>query len=259
MRTRRPGLQGKWTHVVDILGEIIPSYEKTSSRISLFSDRRLRPAAVWFAVSSGSLVLDLGAGPGTMSRLVAKAGGTPVLLDASRNMLRASSFENRVQAVFENLPFMEGTFDGVVAGFALRDSVDLLTAVSEIAGVLKRSGRFAFCDLGKPDSPLVSALLGCYLRVMPSVIGVVTGGRSGLRYAAIFDTYILALHNSQLCSLLSGYFDKVLLEESQFGGSIVVKCTKQSDQTGQLRDQGPDTRGRDVAPRSPSVASAASA
>jgi len=226
MKSRRPGLQRRWAHVVNTLQEIVPSYEKASSRISLLSDRRLRPRAVDFAVQQGALVLDLGAGPGTMSRLVTRSGGRPVLLDVSRSMLKASSFGNRVQAVFEHIPFRDGCFDGVVSGFALRDSVDLITAASEVTRVTKRGGRFSFCDLGKPDSVLVSALLGCYLRVVPSVIGVLTSGRDGLRYAAIFDTYILTLKNSQLCSLLLRFFSHVDLEESQLGGSIVVRCTK---------------------------------
>lgn len=226
MKRRQPGLQNRWSHVVNTLQEIVPSYEKASSRISLFADQRMRPESVAFAVSQGSLVLDLGAGPGTMSRLVAKAGGIPVLLDVSRRMLKASLFENRVQAVFEHLPFKEGAFDAVVSGFALRDSVDLLTAVSQVAWVLKSGGRFSFCDLGKPDSMATFLIVGYYLRVMPSLIGAVTSGRAGLRYATIFDTYILALRNSQLSSLLSRFFLNVALEESQLGGSIVVRCAK---------------------------------
>jgi ubiquinone/menaquinone biosynthesis C-methylase UbiE len=226
MKSRRPGLQDSWAHVVNILQEIIPSYEKASSRISLFADRRLRPGAIEFAVAPDALVLDLGAGPGTMSRLVVKAGGTPVLLDVSRAMLKSSRFENRVQAVFEHLPFRKGVFDSVVSAFALRDSIDLLTALNQVSYVVREGGRFAFCDLGKPDSVVVSALLGCYLRVVPSLIGVVTSGRAGLSYSAIFDTYILTLRNGELRSLLLNFFQDVSLEKRQLGGSIVIRCSK---------------------------------
>ena len=226
MRTRRPGLQERWSHIVNALQEIIPSYEKASSRISLFADHRMRPKAVAFAVGEGSLVLDLGAGPGNMSRLVARYGGFPVLLDVSRTMLRKSSFENRVQAVFEYLPFKPESFDAVVSGFAVRDSVDLLTAVGEVASALKRDGRFSFCDLGKPDSEWKALPVAFYLRVAPAVIGMATGGSAGRRYASLFDTYMLTLRNSQLTSLLSRFFTSVDLHEDQLGGSIVVECRK---------------------------------
>lgn len=226
MKQRRPGLQGRWAYVVNSLQEIIPSYELASGRIALSADKEMRTEAVNFAVRRGSVVLDLGAGPGTMSRLVKAAGGEPVLVDVSRKMLVVSAFENKVQAVFEHLPFRDGSFDCVVSGFALRDSHDLLAAVAQVARVLKRGGRFAFADLGKPDSGVATFLVGCYLRVVPNVVGLLTAGRSGLRYGSIFDTYILTLHNSELASLLSKHFAGVALHETQLGGSLVGKCTR---------------------------------
>jgi len=223
---RKPGLQRKWAYVVNSLQEILPSYELASSRISLFMDRRMRREAVAFAVRRGDLVLDLGSGPGTLSRVVVGAGGDPVLLDASRAMLRASRFPNAVQAVFEYLPFREGVFDGAVSGFAVRDAHDLKAALIELANVLRPGARFAICDLGKPDDPLKALVVGMYLRVVPSVIGLVTAGRVGLRYGSLYDTYVLVLHNSDLAELLGRCVGRTSIHETQMGGSIVAKCVK---------------------------------
>ena len=226
MKQRRPGLQHKWAYVVNSLQEIVPSYERASSRISLFTDRRMRYEAVSFAVRKGDLVLDLGAGPGTMSRVVSKVGGEPVLLDASRVMLKASGFRNVVQAIFEHLPFREGVFDGAVSGFAVRDSHDLPVALSQLALVLKPRGRFALCDLGKPDSPMKALAVAMYLRTVPPIIGLASTGRVGLRYGSLFDTYNLVLHNSELTAVLSKFIGKTSIHETQMGGSIVVTSTK---------------------------------
>ena len=226
MNQRKPGLQRKWAYVVNSLQEILPSYELASSRISLFMDRRMRREAVAFAVRRGALVLDLGAGPGTLSRVVVEAGGDPVLLDASRVMLKASGFSNAVQAVFEHLPFRMGVFDGAVSGFAVRDAHDLKASLSQLAGVLRPGARFAICDLGKPDDPFRALIVGMYLRVVPSVIGLATTGRAGLRYGSLFDTYVLVLHNSELASLLGKYLGRASIHETQMGGSIVAKCVK---------------------------------
>jgi len=223
---RKPGLQRKWAYVVNSLQEILPSYELASSRISLFMDRRMRREAVAFAVRRGDLVLDLGSGPGTLSRVVVGAGGDPVLLDASRAMLRASRFPNAVQAVFEYLPFREGVFDGAVSGFAVRDAHDLKAALIELANVLRPGARFAICDLGKPDDPLKALVVGMYLRVVPSVIGLATAGRVGLRYGSLYDTYVLVLHNSDLAELLGRCVGRTSIHETQMGGSIVAKCVK---------------------------------
>ncbi len=228
MNHRRPGLQRKWAYVVNSLQEILPSYEVASSRISLFADRRMRAEAVSFAVSKGDLILDLGSGPGTMSRVVVESGGSPVLLDASRAMLKASGFPNAVQAVFEYLPFRDEAFDGAVSGFAVRDAHDLPTALSQLARVLKPGSRFAICDLGRPDNPMAALAVAMYLRVVPTVIGLITAGRVGLRYGSLFDTYNLVLHNSDLAGLVSRYVGKTTLHETQMGGSIVAKCLRNS-------------------------------
>ena len=226
MKQRRAGLQNRWGYVVNSLQEIIPSYEEASSIISLYADRRMRASAIAFAVRRGSLVLDLGAGPGVMSRLVASKGGEPVLLDVSWAMLGASRFPNRIRGVFEFLPFKEGVFDSVVSGFALRDSHDLSRAIGQLTRSLKPGGRLSFCDLGKPDSAMTALVVAMYLRVAPSVIGLTTTGPIGLKYGSIYDTYVLALRNSELKELLSHHFGSVEIEETQFGGSIVAKCVK---------------------------------
>jgi demethylmenaquinone methyltransferase / 2-methoxy-6-polyprenyl-1,4-benzoquinol methylase len=228
MSHRKPGLQHKWAYVVNSLQGIVTSYELASSRISLYADRRMRTEVVSFAVKKGALILDLGSGPGTLSKVVSHAGGDPVLLDASRVMLRASGFPNAVQGIFEYLPFREGVFDGAVSGFAVRDAHDLKAALAQLSRAIKPGGRFALCDLGKPDAHLEEVAVALYLRVVPSIIGLATAGRAGLRYASLFDTYLLVLHNSELVTLLTRYLGPTTLHETQMGGSIVAMCLKSS-------------------------------
>ena len=224
--SRRPGLQHRWAYVVNSLQKIIPSYELASSRISLYNDRRMRAEVVSFAVRKGSLVLDLGSGPGTLSRVVAGAGGETVLVDVSRAMLDAAPFGLKVQAAFEHLPFRNDAFDAVVSGFAVRDALDLGAALGQVRGILRRGGRFAFCDLGKPGSPIKAVVIAMYLRTVPSLIGLITAGRGGLRYGSLFDTYLLVLNNRDLAAALAAGFAGVSIHETQLGGSIVAKCVK---------------------------------
>ena len=226
MKQRRPGLQNKWAYVVNSLQGIVPSYEQASSRISLFEDRRMRHEAVSFAVKKGDLILDLGAGPGTMSRVVTGLGGEPVLLDASRVMLKSSGFRNAVQAIFEHLPFREGVFDGAVSGFAVRDAHDLPEALTQLARALKPGGRLALWDLGPPDGPFRALAVAMYLRTMPPIIGLASTGRAGWKYGSLFDTYNLVLHNSELRAIITKYVGPTLIHETQMGGSIVVTSTR---------------------------------
>jgi ubiquinone/menaquinone biosynthesis C-methylase UbiE len=222
--TRRPGLQDRWGYVFGSLESIIPIYETGSSRISFFSDSRMREEVVGLAVTGHGLVLDLGSGPGTMARVVSSSGATPVLVDASRKMLLAAGSDYMVQAAFEALPFRDGAYSSVVAGFSLRDSRDLIAAVGEIRRVTAKGGRFAFCDLGKSDSFVEAVGLGIYIRIAVPFIGAVTGGRAGLGFGSLYDTYLLTLKNGTLVSLLRVYFPQVSIKSRQLGGSIVVSC-----------------------------------
>jgi len=222
---RRPGLQDKWQHVVNSLERIIPAYELGSNRIALFADRQMRTRAVNFAVRREEMVLDLGSGPGVMARAVEMTGGIPLLLDVSRRMLSVSTYSMKVQASFEHLPFRDGAFNGIVCGFALRDSLDLKDALREIRRVLRREGRFGFCDLGKPTSKVEMLAIAVYLRLFAPLIGLLSAGWVGLKFGSIFDTYMLVLDNDQLERLLSSFFREVRMTKLQMGGAIVVECS----------------------------------
>jgi demethylmenaquinone methyltransferase/2-methoxy-6-polyprenyl-1,4-benzoquinol methylase len=130
-----------------------------------------------------------------------------------------------VQCVFEFLPFRPGAFPAAAAGFSLRDSRDLESALAEIRQAIAAGGRFAFCDLGKPESRLKADLVAAYIFVAPPLIGLLTGGPSGLRFGSLFDTYKLVLDNRSLRDLLLTRFAKVEIEAKQMGGSIVARCS----------------------------------
>ena len=223
---RRPGLQSKWKEVVDSLEAIIPIYEKGSSRISLFADRAMRDDVASFAVGGekGAVVLDLGSGPGTLSRVVAHAGGVPVLADASRKMLARSPEFDRVQCVFEHLPFRQAASGRRWRGSRSGTPRTSRLALAEIRQTIRTGGRFAFCDLGKPESRLKAALVGAYILVAPPLIGLLTGGPTGLRFGSLFGTYKLVLDNPSLKRLLLTRFSQVEIEARQMGGSIVARC-----------------------------------
>ena len=99
-------------------------------------------------------------------------------------------------------------------------------ALAQLSRVIRPEGRFALCDLGKPDGPIREVIVAMYLRVMPTFIGLATTGRAGMKYGSLFDTYQLVLHNSELASALSKYIGPTTLHETQMGGSIVAKSLK---------------------------------
>jgi hypothetical protein len=68
-------------------------------------------------------------------------------------------------------------------------------------------------------------ILGFYMRAVVPMVGALTGGKAGLGFSSLYDTYVLTLKNGTLRELLGVYFPRVELRARNLGGSIVVSCT----------------------------------
>jgi SAM-dependent methyltransferase len=105
-------------------------------------------------------VLDLGAGSGFSTEMLARLGYDVVALDPDFSALRhnrrrptwdRARIEGRthvVQSVAEGLPFRRATFDGVLGMNVLHHVPDLTPVVSELARVLKPGCRAVFVEPG---------------------------------------------------------------------------------------------------------------
>jgi len=221
---RKLGLNDRWKYVVSSLTKIVESYERASSAISLLSDRRLRQILSSYVLEK-ELVLDLGSGPGTLSRILKQRGADVVMLDYSRRMLHKINFEERVQGTFEYMPFRNEVFDKILSAFAFRDSYDTVKTINEITRILRKGGSFCFCDLGKPDSFISFILVSFYIRVFPSIIGAIFHGVNGLNYGSLFTTYKLLPKNSLMKKILERFFSNVRMSEMMLGGAVIFVCS----------------------------------
>ncbi len=106
--------------------------------------RRLADALVAAAgrTLAGRDVLDLGAGTGVASEVLAQAGARPVALDLAVEMLAHRSAERppSVCGDARALPFRDGAFDAVVAACSLNHVPDLEVAVAEARRVIRPGG-----------------------------------------------------------------------------------------------------------------------
>lgn len=108
----------------------------------------------------GDRVLDLGAGSGFSSEMLARLGYDVVALDPDHTALvnnrRRPSFDRAriagrvavTRGVAEHLPFRDGSFDAVLGMNVLHHVPDLALATRELARVLVPGGRAAFCEPG---------------------------------------------------------------------------------------------------------------
>ena len=108
----------------------------------------------------GDRVLDLGAGPGFASEMLARLGYDVVAVDSDFQALRNNrgriAFDSTriegtvetVQGLAEYLPFAGASFDGVLGMNVLHHLSNLTIGVSELARVLKSGCRAVFAEPG---------------------------------------------------------------------------------------------------------------
>ena len=92
--------------------------------------------------------------------------------------------------------------------------------------VLKKGGRFVIVDLGKPDNPVVRAGVTFYLRAVLPILAVLVGGRLGLKFAALYDTYKVWPQNNDLKALLLEKFSRVEFDKGMMGGAVIIAAYK---------------------------------
>ena len=228
------GLGSYWGEVLDVLQEIIPVYDKVNSYISLGKDSEHRNRAIRGKIQSGDKILDGGSGFGNMSKtaLDVSDGDVEIMLfDPLLPMIKNTDrlFKKKPEAtcgVFEHVPFKNKQFDVVLSGYSLRDAISLKTAISEIQRVLKDDGKWIIVDLGKPDEPIARFGVSFYLKLILPIIAYVAGGRLGLKFAALYETYRLWPKNKKLETMLLEKFSSVEFEKDMMGGAIMVAAYK---------------------------------
>ena len=122
--------------------------------------------------TSGGRHLDVGSGTGALARRAAGLGRDVVAVDSDSDMVAISATVVPgmvVGAALPSLPFDDHTFDAVTANFVLNHVSDPLTAMREIARVVRPGGRLAatvWPDQAQEWALLVSAVFTA-ARVVP--------------------------------------------------------------------------------------------
>ena len=228
------GLGSYWGEVIDVLRDIIPVYDKVNSFISLGKDTEHRNRAIRGRINKGDKILDAGSGFGNMSKTAAKIIDDDlqiVLYDPLIPMLKNTDrlFEKKIDSacgVFEHIPFQNDEFDLVLSGYSLRDAISLKIAISEIHRILKKDGKWVIVDLGKPDNPIIRFGVSLYLKTILPIIAYTIGGKLGLKFAALYETYRLWPQNRKLESLLNEKFSKIEFEKDLMGGAVMIAAYK---------------------------------
>jgi demethylmenaquinone methyltransferase/2-methoxy-6-polyprenyl-1,4-benzoquinol methylase len=188
-----PEGSAKATAVEAMFDRIAPSYERTNQLISLGQDRRWRRRAVEsLGLRRDSTVLDLACGTGDLCRDLAAADLIPLGVDISAGMLGAAHTDAPlVRADILDLPVPDGSVDGIVCGFALRNVVSPAVFFHECARVLRVGGRLVILDATVPDRTLMRAGHALWFgRVVPIIGRRLSADPEAYAYLAKSTAYL---------------------------------------------------------------------
>jgi demethylmenaquinone methyltransferase/2-methoxy-6-polyprenyl-1,4-benzoquinol methylase len=180
--------------VRSMFDRIAPRYDLLNRLLSGGTDVRWRRRAVAFLdLAPGARVLDLCTGTADLLLEALRSGGargglgvdlSHQMLVRGKQKLAAAGAEGTAVAGgdAERLPVRDGSFDGALVAFGIRNVGDPLAALREVHRALRPGGRFVVLEFQTPRGPLGAAYQLYFRHVLPRVGGLVSGDRSAYAY-----------------------------------------------------------------------------
>jgi ubiquinone/menaquinone biosynthesis C-methylase UbiE len=189
------------------------TYERLTGRVTA---RVIRPLLDAAAVGPSVRVLDLGTGTGGIAAAAAARGATPVGVDLAEGMVAAARARypgiDFRRADAEALPFDDGAFDAVVAGFVFNHLPRPQRAAAESARVLSRGGRLSVAVWDEPRrARFCGVLVDAMAAAGVAARSLLPAGPDPYRFAA--DTEMRAL-------LVDAGFTEVVVEAVELAALV---------------------------------------
>ena len=161
-----------------VFADIAGNYDRINRILSLGQDQKWRRRVV-DQLPDGRL-LDLGAGTGAANEIFGRFD--IVALDPAPQMLGLNPARQRVVAVGERLPFLDGSFDAVFSAYVVRNLDSIEETLAEIHRILRPGGRAGIVGLGRPRSDMKARLHRAGSAVVLPLVGAIAGARAEYVY-----------------------------------------------------------------------------
>ena len=174
--------------VASMFDGVARRYDVTNTVLSGGQDRHWRRATrEALELKPGDVVLDLAAGTSVSTVELARSGAWCLAADFSVGMLHAGARRPvpKVAADATRLPFGDAVFDAVTISFGLRNVVDPVAGLAEMARVTRPGGRLVVCEFSTPTVAVFSTAYKEYLmRALPRVARAVSSNPEAYVYLA---------------------------------------------------------------------------
>jgi len=167
----------------DLFAPLGPTYDRYARVLSFGQDPRWRRFMVSrLPVGPDDVVLDVATGTAAVALELVRQKGCSVvgadqspemLAEAQRRLLLAGETKRvrLVEASAQELPFEDGSFDGLTGAYLLRYLDDLPAGLRELARVLRPGATAAQLDFGVPPGPTPRAAWNLYVGVGLPLLG----------------------------------------------------------------------------------------
>ena len=167
----------------DLFAPLGPTYDRYARLLSFGQDPRWRRFMVSrLPVGPDDVVLDVATGTAAVALELVRQKGCSVvgadqspemLAEAQRRLLLAGETKRvrLVEASAQELPFEDGSFDGLTGAYLLRYLDDLPAGLRELARVLCPGATAAQLDFGLPPGPAPRAAWNLYVGVGLPLLG----------------------------------------------------------------------------------------
>ena len=184
------------SRIAGMFDAIAPRYDLLNHLLSAGLDRRWRTRAIQeLGLVPGARVLDLCTGTGDLAVTAVRhqPGSSVVGVDFAGQMLRLARDKVSALGLAESirlargdatrLPFGDACCDAATIGFGIRNVVDPVKALAEVARVLRPGGRLAILEFGQPRVPGIKTMYAWYFRYLLPMVGrLVSKHRSAYSY-----------------------------------------------------------------------------
>lgn len=184
----RASLEKDPHEVASMFDAVARRYDITNTVMSLGQDRYWRrQTRSALDIGPGERVLDLAAGTAVSTVELAGSGAWCVAADFSVGMLAAGAARSvpKVAGDATRLPFADGVFDAVTISFGLRNVVDHVAGLREMARVTRPGGRLVVCEFSTPTNGLFATAYKEYLmQALPMMARAVSSNPDAYVYLA---------------------------------------------------------------------------
>ena len=172
----------KKLQVAKMFDNIAKSYDFLNHSLSFGMDFYWRKKAISKLTNNPKKILDVATGTADFAIAATKMKEVQIIgidisekiLEIGKNKIKHKGLENLIilqLADSENLPFESGSFDGITAGFGVRNFENLQLGLSEMCRVLKEGGIAVILEPSKPKAFPVKQIYSAYFHYILPFFG----------------------------------------------------------------------------------------